>query len=315
MTVLPLGLVCLALLGPPDGDTPAGNIGANRARFYDKLSRLRWIDYNPSTFDPERKGPVPRAEIEADLKALIRAGFVPAETGLCTYNCSSATGLDQVPRVGRGLGFGGVILGVWTIDSDDENATARRLAREGLMDAVCVGNEGLDERYQWKDLKAALEKMRGDTGLPVSTSEQIDDYGDRNLTDPNITDFVYPNIHPVFRDKDSGPISAARWTLAIAKKLAERTHLPILVHETGLPSQGADGQHTPENQRDFWVNLLKAETDSGPRFVLFEAFDQRWKSEVHRGVDIGRSWGLFDRHREPKCVVRALIRREVKHIE
>jgi exo-beta-1,3-glucanase (GH17 family) len=299
------GILWLALLGAGPEPPRQPDFEANRARFNDKLTRLRWIDYNPSTFDPKRKAPIGKAEIEADLKALVHGGFEPAKTGLCTYSCSPATGHEQIPRIARELGFGGVILGVWTINNADENTVARKLAREGLVDSICCGNEGLDDRYTWDELHDAMKRMRTDTNLPVSTSEQIDDYGEPNLTDAMMTDFVYPNNHPLFRGHDADPLAAAKAAHSIAAKLVKRTKLPVLIHETGWPSRGLD-EHTPDKQRDFWSHLLKLEAKSGPRFVLFEAFDQGWKSERYRGVDIGPSWGLFSSDREPKCVVQML---------
>ena len=52
-----------------------GDLKSAKRRFFDKMQRLRWIAYTPSTFDPKSKKPLLRADIEADLRALKSAGF------------------------------------------------------------------------------------------------------------------------------------------------------------------------------------------------------------------------------------------------
>jgi hypothetical protein len=152
MVLIPL-LVAGAAPPPPEGGAArATELQASRARFYKKLASLRWIDYAPSTFDPQATEAVTPEAIAADLQALVDGGFRPEQTGICTYGCSPAQGLDRIAEVSRKFGFGGVILGVWALDDDDaaENAAARRLAGRGLVDAICIGNEGLGVRYRWE---------------------------------------------------------------------------------------------------------------------------------------------------------------------
>lgn len=291
-------------LAPPAAKAPRppGSFAANRERFHRKLATLRWIDYSPSTFNPDAGKPVSPEDIEADLKALAAHGFPPQRSGICTYGCSPRFGGDKVPEIARKLGFSGVILGVWSIDGDsDEVPVARRLAADGLIDAVCMGNEGLFfSRYSSSRLLAAVRDMRAATGLPVSTSEVIDSYGNRLLTDENEMDWVYPNVHPVFHNYYD-PKKAVEWMRETLNKLAQRSRLPILVHETGWPSHGL-AHHNVDKQREFWALAF----ESGHRFAVFEAFDQPWKHEKHQGVDIGTSWGWFTADRQAKPVVRVL---------
>lgn len=46
----------------------------------------------------------------------------------------------------------------------------------------------------------------------------------------------------------------------------------------------------------------------GQGIAFADAFDQQWKKEMIRGVDIGSSWGMFAADRQPKAVVQALHR-------
>ena len=84
----------------------------------------------------------------------------------------------------------------------------------------------------------------------MSTSEVIDSYGNRVLTNEKEMDWVYPNLHPIFHNY-SDPKKAVQWMRDTLSKLAERGRLPILVHETGWPSRGL-AHHTEEKQREFW---------------------------------------------------------------
>jgi exo-beta-1,3-glucanase (GH17 family) len=284
----------------PNLITPPSAFEANRSRFYQKLTTLRWIDYTPSTFDPRSHEPVKREDIVADLKALMNQGLSPSKAGLCTYSCSPREGTDQIPRIARELGFAGMIAGVWTIDSDQEINAIRHLAKQGLIDAINLGNEGLESRYEWAELRQAMQKLRAETNLPVSTSEQIEDYGSRNLTSETETDFVYPNVHPVFHG-ETDVKKATEFVDKMILEIKKRTKLPILVHETGWPSAGLR-HHTPEKQYEFWSRILDLAESKNYHVVIFESFSQPWKHENHQGADIGTSWGLFDADRKPKPV-------------
>jgi exo-beta-1,3-glucanase (GH17 family) len=302
-----LATLCAGIQPPEDPapNAPGSTLETNRQRFYQKLASLQWFDYTPSTFDPLSPEPVRREDIVADLRALIDLGLSPTKAGLCTYSCSPREGTDQVPRVARELGFAGMLVGVWAIDDERERDAARRLAKEGLVDAICLGNEGLESRYEWPALRRAMQSLRVETQLPVSTSEQIDDYGARNLTAETETDFIYPNIHPVFRG-ESDVMEAAGYVTKMVRAIRSRTTLPVLVHETGWPSSGLR-HHTPENQREFWSLILKESKEKKYSICIFECFSQSWKHEVHQGADVGTSWGWFDADRKPKPVAALLV--------
>jgi exo-beta-1,3-glucanase (GH17 family) len=280
----------------------AGDFHLRRRFFHEKLAKLRWVDYSPSTGNPEAGQAATPDEIATDLKTLADNGFPPSCTGICTYGCVTRLGGDKIPEIARKLGFAGMILGVWSItDDSDETPVARHLAAEGLVDAICMGNEGLQfNRYSPSQLRDAVRRMRADTHLPVSTSDVIEQYGKPLLTDDREMDWVYPNVHPVFHDY-SDPHKAAEWVDQTLIKLQLRTKLPILVHETGWPSHGLR-RHTPESQRLFWESVLATKH----RLAVFEAFEQSWKHEQYHGADIGSSWGWFTPDRQPKAVVSVL---------
>jgi exo-beta-1,3-glucanase (GH17 family) len=299
----------------------AADLEQAKRQLHAKIGKLRWIAYSPSTFDPGAGKPLLKTDIQADLRVLKSAGF----SGLVTYACSPAAetspepgnsaasesvGICDVPSIAKRMGFEGFIVGVWDPQSRPEREAAARLARDKLIDGVCVGNEGLDSRYSWETLREVMRAMRASAGVPVTTTEQIEDYGLPGMCDPAEVDWLFPNIHPVFHNI-RGPDEAARWTILMATELrklvgdeAAQKRLPVLIKETGWPTRGLDW-HSEQSQKQFWGALQKLAAESAISYVTFEAFDQPWKHEQFQGGDIGTSWGVFSAAREPKLIIRS----------
>lgn len=297
----------------------AADLDTAKNAFYAKITSLRWIAYAPSTFDPRSREPLLRSDIEADFRALKAAGF----DGVVTYSCVptgvnrpgdtaadeiNAVGMDQLPEIAKQIGFQGFVLGVWNPKDKQELAAAARLGKAKLVDAICVGNEGLDVRYDWEVLRDAMRTLRESTGVPITTTEQIDDYGRSELCDPREVDWLFPNIHPVFQNV-TDPRKAAQWTVFMAGELETllddrppQARLPVLIKETGWPSQGM-GYHNETSQKVFWESLDQLASASNIPYVTFEAFDQPWKHEDLLGRDIGPHWGVFSSVRDPKPAV------------
>lgn len=300
------------------GKASAQDFDRAKTNFYRKISALRWIAYSPSTFDPSGKKPLLKSNVEADLEVLQRENF----HGIVTYSCSpvrvqpadvqslsdEAVGTADIPRIARQMGFRGIIAGVWNPTDENETAAVMQLAKLNLIDAVCVGNEGLDVRYDWNQLKQAMQAIRVSTGLPVTTTEQIEDYSLSGLSDPEAVDWLFPNIHPVFQNI-TDPLAAARWTISRAQDLRKHAdsnqggkRLPLLIKETGWPTQGFN-HHSETTQKKFWEVFAGQAREAGLRYVVFEAFDQPWKHENYMGKDVGIHWGVNYSNREAKTVV------------
>jgi exo-beta-1,3-glucanase (GH17 family) len=272
----------------------------DRPPFTELMQRLRWVAYSPTEYNPHA-APVQRPSdesIRADLMVLR-----PYFDGLVTYGCTN--GLERVPAIARELGFEGFIQGVWDPKRETELANVRQLAAKGLLDAVCCGNEGLDTRYDWAVLDSVMTRLRQETKLPVTTTEQIEDYGDDRLI--RMVDWVFPNAHPVWhRQLDID--EAVAWLRTQLRSLAaSASGKPILVKETGWPSAGGTA-FTPDAQREFWLEASRAARELKVPLVMFEAFEVPWKTEDFDGGDVGAHWGLFDSERRPKPVVEILKR-------
>ncbi len=264
--------------------------GNAQDNFWDKLKNLRWIGYAPTNFNPDEGIYPSLASIRRDLHVIYNEGF----TGVVTYGSQST--LRCIPKIAKEVGFKGVIMGIWDIKSREEVCGAIN-ARE-YVDGYSVGNEGYQCRYQFHDLKGAVDFVRLATGKPTTTTEQLSDYyRDEKLL--AISDWVFINVHPYFNGVRK-PDKAVRWVKERIQRLARLMankgyNKLIVVKETGFPTNG-DKECIESSQQEF----LKLMEESGLIFVYFEAFDQTWK----RHLPIEPHWGLFDCSRRPKQYIR-----------
>src|SRR5882672_11160610 len=89
--------------------------------WHNKLSTLRWVDYSPSTGNPNQ-GIEPSVDsIRQDLAVLRKAHF----TGLVTYGSKGRLG-NELLTLAKDAGFAGVVIGVWNPADADEVAAAKR---------------------------------------------------------------------------------------------------------------------------------------------------------------------------------------------
>lgn len=255
--------------------------------FKNKLLNLKWVAYAPTNFDPTNSYP-PEDSIKTDLELLYKYGF----RGIVTYG-SYAT-LGQIPRIAKEAGFEGIIMGIWTIDDRDEVMNAILSAE--YVDGYCVGNEGLNSRYDSRQLKEAISLIKKATRKPATTTEQVSDYYNDEVL--NTGDWVFPNIHP-FLAEVKEPEKAAKWIekhYQNIKKHCSKDRV-VIFKEAGYPTAGAHYANA-NNQKIFFAALEKTNVT----FVYFEAFDQPWKKDP----PVEPYWGLFTQKRKPKKFISSI---------
>ena len=189
-------------------------------------------------------------------------------------------------------------MGIWNLYDRAEIENAVKML--DYADAYCVGNEGLNSRYALEELREVLAQIREMTAKPVTTTEQIDDYGNEELLKTG--DWLFPNVHPFIHNIKT-PLQAAAWIknwYRVVKKNADRLNKPVLFKEVGYPTRG-EPICCKSNQKQ----LFRVMENSGVKFVYFEAFDQYWK----RDLPVEPYWGLFDRHRKPKTFIAEEIKK------
>lgn len=248
----------------------------------EKIDTIKWIAYAPTNFDPIRAIFPGEDSVRKDLELLYDYGF----RGLVTYGSDAI--LARVPEIARSVGFSGIIMGVWDIDSCEE-ITGATLACP-FVDGYCLGNEGLNVRYTMEQLCAAIDSLKAATHKPVTTTEQVFDYANDELL--ALGDWVFPNIHP-FLAEVKDPRRAAIWIQKHYQQL--KKHCPperiVFFKEVGWPTSGMF-KANEANQKEFFRFMEKAPFP----FVYFEAFDQRWK--INPSCE--PYWGLFTAKRKAK---------------
>lgn len=255
-----------------------------------------WVCYAPTNFNPDLVDYPDEAEITADLEVLNDYVF----TGIATYGSEDTLG--DIPRLADEVGVDVFIMGIFyyddvTVQEEIENA----IAAAEYVDAYCVGNEGLSDRYTMEQLEELMDLIKTETGRPVTTAEQIEDYlaGDE-IAEWLLThgDWLFPIVHPV-NNGIHDPAAGATWTEGQYDQiLALADGKLVFVRETGWPTDEAPWA-TEENQADYF--MLLAETDVF--FSYFEAFDQYWKNEDSGWDPWEEYYGLFDMYRNPKLFV------------
>ncbi len=263
-----------------------------KEEFKEKIKGLKWVAYAPTNFDPTRDIYPLEDSLREDLSLLYKYGF----RGLVTYG--SLKTLGEIPRLAYEIGFSGMIMGVWDIFNRQEIMNA--ILASQYVDGYCIGNEGLNSRYDLDALNAVIENVKGSTDKPATTTEQIFDYSNDKIF--SIGDWIFPNIHP-FLSEVKDPKKGVKWIekhYQILKKHSSGGR-PILFKETGFPTSGVP-KATQVNQKDFFLNLEKTDL----HFVYFEAFDQFWKNDSA----IEPHWGLFNAKRKPKKFISSMPLRE-----
>ena len=251
-----------------------------------------WVAYAPTNFNPLTGQYPNEASIRSDLETLVNINAY----GIVTYG--SENNLGQIPRIAREAGIQKVVMGIWDPHSQEELTNA--LAAQAYVDGYCVGNEGLNSRYTIAALETTINHLRNQTNKPVTTTEVMENYSDQQLLD--LGDWTFPNAHP-FWHGIRDPATAVQWTLDQHSSISERSLLPVVFKEVGLPSEGEQGL-SEGNQNAYYRELeTRLLNSSHTKTVHFEAFDQPWKNNP----PVEPHWGFFTSNRTPKTVARPQV--------
>lgn len=256
-------------------------------QFQEKLLSYRWVAYSPTNCNPDKGIKPPNESVKEDL-LLLNKYF----DGIVTYGAS-----DIIPQIAKEADLKGMLFGIWDPRNKEELAMAKASATNEFVLGYVVGNEGLDERYDYDTVKQVIKDLSSVTGKPVTTTEQLNDYSNPRMLE--LGDWIFPNVHPYFY-KFTKPVEAAEWTERQYKKLSSKTEKLLLLKEVGLPSAGDEGL-SEENQAEYYRLLQKTST----HFVYFEAFDKPWRTDP----PVEPHWGLFRSDRTPKLIVEQLTRK------
>lgn len=255
-------------------------------------------------FSPFRAGESPvrqelpsTREIRADL-----ARLAPLTRHIRTYTVQGTLG--DIPHLAAPLGFK-VTLGIWLDRDKAHNRTELRraiaIARHNPdVDAVVVGNETLlrgDLRIG--QLLRDIRTVRAAVHVPVTTAEPWHVW----LAHPELAaavDQITVHILPYWEGvPEHDAMTELRKRLAMLR--AAYPGKPIVIGETGWPSQGATiggAIASPTRQARYIRSFLAAAPSLHARYFLMEAFDQPWKIATEGRA--GGYWGFFTLGRRMK---------------
>lgn len=224
----------------------------------------------------------------------------------CVRTYSIAQGLDAVPTVAQELGMK-VLLGAWLSRDEEENAAEMELAIAlanrfpDTVRALVVGNEVLLRReLPVEALAAHLERARRDAKVPVTYADVWEFWLKNKELAPH-TDFLTIHILPYWEDDPIEVGAAVQHVIDIAREVRDAFGRPILIGETGWPSEGRQREGAVPslvNQAEFVRAFVTAADEAGLDYNLIEAFDQPWKRQLEGAM--GGYWGVLDAEGKPK---------------
>lgn len=266
----------------------------------EKLSCVSYAPYHKpgqSPFDPDMR--IPREQIAADLDAL-------SKITQCVRIYAVDQGLEYVPELAGEYGLK-VLLGAW-IGRDPvanrfqiENAVRLANLYPQSVRAVVVGNEVMLRREQPESaLRAMLDEVRGRVKVPVTYAD-VWEFWNKHPSLAGGVDFIMIHILPYWEDKPIAVEHAIDHVAAIRKQMMERHNMPVLIGETGWPSEGRQREEARPGkveQARFVRTFIRKAHDKGWDYNLIEAIDQPWK-RLSEGT-VGGYWGILDTALQPK---------------
>lgn len=259
------------------------------------ITNLNWICYAPTNFNPKENIYPSIQSIKDDLILLKNNGF----DGVITYECRNV--LAHIPEIARTIGLE-VIQGIW--DPANKKELDRAVEKSHIVQAYCIGNEGLGTRYSLRDLDQGVTYIANKTGIPVGISEQIHLYFQQpKLID--IGDWIFPIVHPHFGNAKSIE-NATTWirenTRQLGQLAAEHNQNKIIfIKEIGMPSSG-DPVYNESKQAEFFDYLVQ---QMDLPYAIFEAFDRQGWEYIS---PVEPYWGIFHQDRSLKLPAKRIKR-------
>lgn len=242
--------------------------------------------------DPSEKSQISQEQIAERLE-IIR----PYTNWVRTFSCSC--GNEEVPRIAHEKGLK-TMVGVW-LDADEENNeieinNAIRIAKEGYVDLLAVGNEVLLRKdLTVEQLITYIRRVK--QAVPNVEVGYVDAYY-MYVNYPELADEVdvlFANLYP-FWEHCSLEISVDYMKKMYQLVVEYSKGKKIIISETGWPTKGEQyGGAVPsyQNAMRYFINAQKWVLKENIDMFYFSSFDEVWKIN-HEG-EYGAYWGLWDK--------------------
>lgn len=214
------------------------------------------------------------------------------------------TDCDQVPAVYKSAKANGlkVFLGIWDLSQVQNEAQQIISGINGDWDsvyAVSVGNELVNNgQASAASVVAAIKQARqilraaGYNGPVVTVDTFI--AAEANPEICEASDFCAVNAHAFFDSTISAP-EAGKWLANTVASLKAKTSKPVVVTESGWPTQGSsNGLAVPGlSQQKAALDSIKQAFASNPGdVILFSAFNDPWKVKNAATFNAEPYWGI-----------------------
>ena len=254
------------------------------------------------SFSPYIEGQGPGTIVEeAQIRARL-AVIEPYVRWIRSFSCTD--GHELIPAIAKEKGLK-TMVGVWLDDDREHNEleleNALRIAKEGHVDILAVGNEVLLRGDLTEDelLDYLHRAKEGAPGVDVGYVDAYFEFVDH----PRITDacdVLLANCYPFWEG------CPAEHALLYMKDMYRRVESVangkrVIVSETGWPNIGSvEGAAVPsfENAIKYFVDTCRWAEDEDIEIFYFSSFDESWK--VGAEGDVGAYWGLWDKDGNPK---------------
>ena len=257
-------------------------------------NKIHGISFSPylDGQDPSEKSQISQVQIAERLE-IIR----PYTNWVRTFSCTN--GNEEVPRIAHEKSLK-TFVGAW-IDSDEENneleiSNAIRLAKEGYVDMIAVGNEVLlRKEIDVDQLIGYIKRVKAE--VPHVPVGYVDAYY-MFVNYPEIVevcDVLYANCYP-FWEHCSLDISVEYMKKMYELVKQNAKGKKVIISETGWPTKGemyGAAQPSYKNAMRYFITMQEWMEKDNIESFYFSSFDEVWKNN-HEG-EYGAYWGLWDK--------------------
>jgi glucan 1,3-beta-glucosidase len=242
--------------------------------------------------DPSVKSIITKEQIAERLE-IIR----PHTKWIRTFSCTC--GNEEVPRIAHEKSLK-TFVGAW-IDSDKENneleiSNAIRIAKEGHVDMLAIGNEVLLRKdLEVEELIEYIQRVK--EAVPHIQVGYVDAYY-MFVNYPEIVevcDVLFANCYP-FWEHCSLDISV-EYMKKMYELVSENANgKKVIISETGWPTKGEEyGGAAPsyDNAMRYFISTMNWANKENIELFYFSSFDEVWKIN-HEG-EYGAYWGIWDK--------------------
>ncbi|TQV73640.1 glycosyl hydrolase [Aliikangiella marina] len=254
------------------------------------------------SFSPYIAGQAPGTEISA-AQIETRLDIIADKVSwIRSFSCTE--GNELIPQIAKSRGLK-TLVGAWLDDdlnnNEKEIANLIKVAKDGYVDIVAVGNEVLlREDLSESQLIDYLERVKA--ALPELEVGYVDAYYEFEVH-PKIAqacDVILANCYPFWEG------CALDYSILYMKDMYRRAikaggGKKVIITETGWPNQGPSelaAEPSLVNAMKYFVGTYQWADEEEIEVFYFSSFDEAWKVDKEGGV--GAHWGLWDHLGNPK---------------